>query len=445
MAQTDSTQANDNHHADHSPGIAGSPLDRDAQDDVAAPIPHPDESDESAFWEGQHHLGVALHHLGQHERAIEILRICVAQNEGRIDWANQLGNILHGQGRFAEAAAVFNQAIEKAPHIAQLWINLGAAQDRLGDFTGAEKAYQGAIALQPLSQDAYQLLSALYAARNMELEAVRAYCAGYVVAPRETTTPYLLGKAFYVLGRLEEAAEVYRAWKEAEPDNPVPAHLFAACSGEEAAGVPDRCSEDYVNVTFDEYAGHFESKLGHLDYCGPAWLERLMAFHFEARGRLDVLDAGCGTGLCAPVLRPYAQSLTGVDLSGSMLDIARGRGLYDALHKFEIGAFLRDDRASYDLIACMDTLIYFGALKDIFDQFAARLKPGGWLVFTSERCASNNRSFQLNPSGRYSHSVSYLREVMEAAGFDCLVLEHETLRTEMQRPVPCVMALARRR
>ena len=414
MAQKASTQANDNNAL----------------------------SSSLSYWEGQHHLGLALHHMGDHERAIEILRACVAQVEGRADWANKLGNILHAQGRFGEAAEVFERAIVTAPNSAQLWTNLGAAKDQLGDFEGAERAYQAAIALQPQSQEAYQLLSALYAGRNMELEAVRAYCAGYVVAPRETTTPYLLGKAFYVLGRLEEAAEVYRAWKEAEPDNPVPAHLFAACAGDVAA--PDQCSEDYVSVTFDEYAGHFESKLGQLDYCGPVLLEKLMALHFTPEAAFDTLDAGCGTGLCAPVLRPYARGLTGVDLSGGMLDIARERGLYDALHRGELGAFLREGREPYDFIACMDTLIYFGALEGIFQQFAANLRPGGWLAFTSERCAENNRTFQLNPSGRYSHSVSYMRQVMEEAGFDCLVLDHEVIRTELQRPVHGVMVLARR-
>jgi len=447
VAHNESTQANDNLPTDGSLEILETALERHADGDFASAIglygeiePH-----SPSFQEGQYHLGVALHHLGQHDRAIDILRACVAQCAGRMDWANQFGNILHAQGRFGEAVEVFEQALEQAPNIVQLWTNLGAAQDRLGNFAGAEKAYQTAIALQPRSQEPYQLLSALYAGRNMELEAVRAYCAGYIVAPREATTPYLLGKAYYVLGRLEEAAEVYRAWKEAEPDNPVPAHLFAACSGGQDEGsVPDRCSEDYVNVTFDEYAGHFESKLSHLDYCGPILLERLMALHFAGGASFDVLDAGCGTGLCASVLRPYARALTGVDLSGSMLDIARDRGLYDALHKGEIGAFLSDDLTSYDLIACMDTLIYFGALKDIFRLFAKRLKPGGWLIFTSERSAENNRAFQLNPSGRYSHSLSYMRQIMEEAGFDCIALEHETLRTELQRPVAGVIALARR-
>ena len=40
---------------------------------------------------------------GEHERAIELLRDCLANNDGRVDWANKLGNILHSRNRFAEA------------------------------------------------------------------------------------------------------------------------------------------------------------------------------------------------------------------------------------------------------------------------------------------------------------------------------------------------------
>ena len=33
----------------------------------------------------------------------------------------------------------------------------------------------------------------------------------------------------------------------------------------------------------------------------------------ERAKQLDVLDAGCGTGLCGPLLAPYARRLVGVD------------------------------------------------------------------------------------------------------------------------------------
>jgi predicted TPR repeat methyltransferase len=55
-------------------------------------------------------------------------------------------------------------------------------------------------------------------------------------------------------------------------------------------------------------------------------------------GRCVALDAGCGTGLCGPLLRPYASELTGVDLSAGMLDRARPRQVYDHLEKGELSA-----------------------------------------------------------------------------------------------------------
>jgi len=398
-----------------------------------------------AFHEGQHFLGIALHHLGRHEQAVSLLRASVAATEERVDWANNLGNILNAQGRFAEAVEVFERAVAKAPAQALLWINLGATHERLAQFGQAEHAYQTAIAIEPQSQEPYRLLSSLYERQQKQIEAVRTYCSGYIVAPRETTTPYLLGKAYYVLGRLDDAAEVYRQWKEAEPDNPIPSHLYAACSSHSAGDlIPERCSEDYVNVTFDEYADHFEGKLSQLDYRGPALLEQMMAQRFSTGANLLVLDAGCGTGLCAPILRPYASEMIGVDLSGSMLDLARQRGLYEALHKMEIGTFLHSIESPYDLIACMDTLIYFGAIEQLFARFHATIKPGGWLIFTTEISLDDTKSYQLNPSGRYSHTAPYLRNVMQNCGFDCQMFNHETLRTELQVPVQGVIVLAQR-
>ena len=44
-------------------------------------------------------------------------------------------------------------------------------------------------------------------------------------------------------------------------------------------------------------------------------------------GSWDVLDAGCGTGLCGPGLRGRAGRLVGVDLSPEMLKRAAGRGV----------------------------------------------------------------------------------------------------------------------
>jgi len=56
----------------------------------------------------------------------------------------------------------------------------------------------------------------------------------------------------------------------------------------------------------------------------------------ERSKRRDVLDAGCGTGLCGPSLAPYARRLTGVDLSSGMLARAKEKQVYDALTQAEV-------------------------------------------------------------------------------------------------------------
>src|SRR5207248_233908 len=80
-----------------------------------------------------------------------------------------------------------------------------------------------------------------------------------------------------------------------------------------------------------------------------------------ADASLDVLDLGCGTGLCGALLRRWARTLVGVDLSPGMLEKARERGCYDRLEQGDLVAVMRTMPArSFDLIVATDVLIYIG-------------------------------------------------------------------------------------
>lgn len=91
-------------------------------------------------------------------------------------------------------------------------------------------------------------------------------------------------------------------------------------------GVPARASDAYVQSVFDRFSNSFDSRLAALDYRAPALVAEAVS---ECLGPLaaglEVLDAGCGTGLCAALLRPFANRLTGIDLSEGMLSKARAR------------------------------------------------------------------------------------------------------------------------
>nr|WP_269152173.1 methyltransferase domain-containing protein [Xanthobacter oligotrophicus] len=168
-------------------------------------------------------------------------------------------------------------------------------------------------------------------------------------------------------------------------------------------------------------------------------------------GGLAILDAGCGTGLCAPLLKPYATRLDGMDLSAGMLEKAAARGLYDRLDKAEITAGMEGRPLAYDLIACADTLCYFGDLAFVLTAAATALRPGGRLIFTVEALEAPDDAtpdapaFRLHPGhGRYAHTAAHVRAVADTVGLHVELMRKEELRKEGAMPVDGFLVACRR-
>ncbi|MEI8396338.1 MAG: methyltransferase domain-containing protein, partial [Rhodospirillaceae bacterium] len=162
----------------------------------------------------------------------------------------------------------------------------------------------------------------------------------------------------------------------------------------------------------------------------------------EPHGTLEVLDAGCGTGLCAPVLRPFARHLTGIDVSERMLDLARQRGLYDRLIRAELTEALAERENCFDLIAVADVLCYLGDLKPVIAALARALRPDGALAFTAEQAPDPNTAYRLAAHGRYLHGESALRALLGAEGLTVAGLSVANLRNEDGQPSPNLVMLA---
>ena len=251
-----------------------------------------------------------------------------------------------------------------------------------------------------------------------------------------------LCKALCDLGRFDYAEDVCRRWLARDPHSAVVRHLMAACL---ARDVPPRAPDEYLVQEFDGFAPSFDRVLGTLRYRVPECLASSLAEHRGPGGhQLAVLDAGCGTGLCGRVLRPYARRLVGVDLSAGMLEIARGRNLYDTLVQAELTAYLAGVATEFDIIAAGDVFIYFGRLEAVFQAAAVALRPGGCLVFSAERVPEEEPGppVRLNPTGRYSHAESYLGEALVRSGFIIRSITSHVLRTEYGLPVPGFVAHA---
>ncbi|MGV7210364.1 tetratricopeptide repeat protein [Oxalobacteraceae bacterium A2-2] len=396
-----------------------------------------------------HYLGVLMHQQGQRDSALALIGRALSLAPDYVDARNNLGNVQKELGLAAEAAETYRAVLAARPEFAPAWNNLGVVLKAQGLAAEAVTAYQRGLALAPDFAECWANLGNALRALHQPQDAMTAYRRAIELAPQSMDAYHNLGQALVSSGRHEEALVVYREWQLQQPDNPAIAHMIAAVAG---GAAPQRASDGYVQSTFDRFASSFDQVLAGLGYRAPAICGALAADLLGApQAALDVLDAGCGTGLCAPILQPYARTLDGVDLSPKMLEQAKLRGGYRRLEEAELTAWLAAHPASYDLVVSADTLCYFGALDEALAAAAAALRPGGHLVFTLEELRAaeavadaDAAPYRLNPHGRYSHSEAYARDALARAGLSVLELRREVLRTELDAPVAGLAVAARR-
>jgi predicted TPR repeat methyltransferase len=166
---------------------------------------------------------------------------------------------------------------------------------------------------------------------------------------------------------------------------------------------------------------------------------------------LDVLDIGCGTGLCGSLLRPAARRLVGVDLSSGMLSRAAIRAVYDQLNCGELTRWLSERSERFDVAVAADVLCYFGDLSAAFGNLRTVLRPGGLFACTLEKSpddkaeTSGSRApFVLCPHGRYQHDGDYVGTTLKNAGLEVVSMTTGILRYERRDPVIGLVAVARR-
>ena len=377
-----------------------------------------------------HFLGVAEHQLGNSESALEHIGRALKQVPEHPDALNNRGNILKKLGRLDEAEADYRRALATRAKDPNALSNLGTVLRAKGDAEGAVALFREVIAMRPDHAPAWQNLGNVLADLNQLEDALKAQFEAMRLAPKSADSHRYLGAMLFAVGRTAEATEIYQRWLALYPDDPRAQHYVAACTGQT---VPARASDDCVRAEFDHFAANFEGILARLEYQAPRLVaEEVVRILGDEKPCLAILDAGCGTGLCGPYLRPRAASLVGVDLSPSMIELARKRSLYDALVVEELTAYLRHHERTSDLIVSADTLVYFGDLGDVTAAAAKALRPDGVLVFTVERAQPEDApsGYRIHPHGRYSHTGDYLLRTLAAAGFIAPSLREVQLRKE---------------
>jgi len=390
-----------------------------------------------------HFRGVVAFRLGRSEQAETLIRRAVELAPDYADAHGNLGNVLMRQERIEEALTCYERTLELQPDQADAHNNLGNALQLQKRYEEAVARYERAIELRPEFADAHFNLGRALEALDRLSDALAAFRRAVYLWPFHFDSYRRLGTMLYTWGRIEDAADVYRTWLSLDPDNPLAQHLLAACTGQE---VPSRASDACVQNIFQGFADSFDQALEKLQYRAPALVAQAAADVLGLpEARLDILDAGCGTGLCAEHFKPFARRLVGVDLSVEMLKRAAMRKLYDELILGELTAFVGAVPAAWDHVVSADTLVYFGDLAPVMAAAQRGLRPGGHLVFTLERADEDlPQGFKINPHGRYSHTETYVRQVLAAARLEPRQIARVHLRLELKKPVEGLLVVAAR-
>jgi len=379
------------------------------------------------------YMGVLQHQRGEDAAALALLRRAVEVSPDAAGIWNNLGNVLKHVRETDEAERAFRRSIELAEG-PQALSNLGSLLRRRGQWAEGEAACRRAIEIAPAFGDAWHHLTLLLVAQDRIAEAVAAARQATLLMPPGQRRRGSYTRALVNAGHIDDAVAMFREWLAEEPDNPYVRHHLAACLGE---GAPERASDAYVEQSFDEFAASFDTKLATLGYRAPALVAEALTATLPAPAhQFDIADLGCGTGLCGPLLAPWARRLSGCDLSAAMLELAQRRAVYDQLDKAELLAYLEAHREAFDVVVSADTLCYFGVLEGVAGAARGALRPGGLLVFTVEALPEDDGAkHRLLPHGRYAHARAYLRSVLDGAGFVRQRIGADVLRSEGGLPV----------
>jgi predicted TPR repeat methyltransferase len=407
---------------------------------------------------------------GRVQESIALCQQAVQINPNLGEVHRNMGGLFAAQGAADEAVAAFRSALEAQPNDAVAWNGLGLVHVQQQRLDEAVRCFQQALALQPdlnrarnnlgntlllehrpaEAADCYRETLRLYpddaeALSNLAVacwalqqwdEAIACWRRSLEINPNDARTHRNFGNALLQHDRPAEALPHFRQVLAVNP-NDAQTRVVVDVLGGTASWT--QVPAGYVASVFDRYAATFDQHLvENLGYRGPALLQAALGTPPEPRS-LDILDLGCGTGLCGAAFHNWARTLVGVDLSAQMLARARARGIYDRLIQSDLLPALADARGSFDLVLAADVLVYLGELAPLFTAVRQALRPGGRFAFTVE--LAEGTGYRVLPTIRFTHSRAYVEELAMRTQMREISIQDTVLRREHQHEVAALVVV----
>jgi len=245
-----------------------------------------------------------------------------------------------------------------------------------------------------------------------------------------------LGSCYFRMGKPKEATEPLREALKRDPSNTHAKFMLAAIAPElfPADQRPTQMPRDMVVPFFAGVAAQYDITEANVGYQAGGAIHELAKPLAAATPR--VLDLGCGTGIAARPWRSAATEIVGVDFTSEMIALAdkathADKKLFDVLVEADIAA-LPETLGTYDLILAVNVTQFIGDLSGFMQSTAAHAASQAIIVVTLEPYDGRG-GFGLNASsGRFGHSIAYVRDLAQRYG---LMLEKDA-SLELYRGTP---------
>ena len=140
-------------------------------------------------------------------------------------------------------------------------------------------------------------------------------------------------------------------------------------------------NDSELRERYQQWATEYDDDLAGMGWRAP-WTCAERAVHhagIEAR----VLDAGCGTGLVGLALHELgARQLVGFDLSPAMLDVARGRDIYESVVEGSLLEPLPFERGAFDAVVSVGVFTHGHVGPAGLAGLTTVIRRGGVLTMT---------------------------------------------------------------
>ncbi len=422
------------------------------------------------FGDAYYNAGVLWLKLGDLDKAQIFLEKALTLNQRNPAIYGQMAQIYLQRANYAQAIEWLRKRLILTPQHLDSWHYLGLAHFALDQYEDAIHSFEKVLQITHLHPECYEHLAISYLKlgdkekaltyffRQLEIKATANACynigvlhsekgrqrdaieyfkQALILEPLHLPAHLNLGVLYLKSQNLSDALKHYQQADAIKPNDPEIHHILMALSQNQ---LPDKAPAEYLKNLFDQYAEYYDKHLTQsLRYKVPQQIHAAVYQEIQSDPvSWNILDLGCGTGLCGELFKEFSQKLIGIDISQEMINNAKLKNIYDELRVADIEQALADYR-EIDLVVAADVFTYIGDLDEIFSRVKRSLKENGLFAFSVEK--SEKPTFELQASIRYAHSRTYLESLIAKYHFQIKRFEEIILRTQKDEPVKGYLVL----